>query len=156
MYSIKEAFVSDASFLTQIALKSKSVWGYPQQWLDLWRDELTIDESYINNNHVYCVVNDDNVIGFYALVNKDENVIELDHFWLLPDYTGMGFGRKMLAHAKMNCNRMGFERIMLVSDPNAVDFYLHMGGEIIDYREYLFQKDIRRLPIILFSIKSNN
>jgi len=39
---IKKPKPEDAEELTKVAIASKKHWGYPDRWLDLWKDELTM------------------------------------------------------------------------------------------------------------------
>ena len=150
---IKEAEIGDSDRLTEIALLSKRYWQYPERWLDLWREELAVSTHYINDNHVYKALEEQEIVGFYALrIFKDE-IIELDHLWVIPSQIGKGVGRALCTHAKNWSLQMGFHTLKVVTDPNAVDFYLRMGGEVISSKDYQIDGITRKLPILLFKIQ---
>ena len=44
---IRRAAIEDAGELTRVAHESKSHWGYPRRWIELWRDDLTITPEFI-------------------------------------------------------------------------------------------------------------
>jgi hypothetical protein len=50
---IRRAATADASELSTIAFAAKRYWGYPEAWIDLWADQLTIDDGYIEANRVF-------------------------------------------------------------------------------------------------------
>jgi hypothetical protein len=43
----------EAPELTAIAFAAKRHWGYPEAWIDLWTDELTVDGRYVEENWVF-------------------------------------------------------------------------------------------------------
>ena len=119
---IKEAEMGDSDRLTQIALHSKRYWQYPERWIDLWRDELKVTRQYIDDNHVFKALKEQEIVGFYALRIFEDEIIELDILWVIPSQIGQGIGRALCEHAKKRSMRMGFYIMKVVSDPNAVDF----------------------------------
>jgi hypothetical protein len=40
--AIRRAQVDEAGLLSDLAFRSKAHWGYPPDWLELWRPELTV------------------------------------------------------------------------------------------------------------------
>ena len=40
----------DAEELTKVLIASKKHWGYPDEWFDLWKDELSITPEDINQS----------------------------------------------------------------------------------------------------------
>jgi hypothetical protein len=53
--SIRTACASEAEDLTMIAFAAKRHWNYPEKWIELWAEELTIDGRYIEHNTVFVV-----------------------------------------------------------------------------------------------------
>ena len=55
---IQRGAAEDAAALTALALRSKAHWGYPQEWLAIWKPELTLSPADIDGMHVqvalYC------------------------------------------------------------------------------------------------------
>jgi hypothetical protein len=45
---IRRAEGPEASELTAVAFAAKRHWGYPEAWIDLWADELTVDASVLS------------------------------------------------------------------------------------------------------------
>jgi len=86
---IVRAKPDDAAVLTEIALAAKRHWGYPEKWIEGWRDLLTVRPEFIANNETYAAVLDDRIVGFYALGFKNDRM-DLLHMWVLPAAMGRG------------------------------------------------------------------
>lgn len=141
----RNANPEEAARLTEIALAAKRHWGYPESWLEAWREDLTITPEFIKSNDVFVAVERDALIGFYALVTS-ESVTELDHLWVLPERIGKGIGRQLLNHALGRAEAIGARRIEIVSDPNAEGFYRKAGATKIGEVVSTIEGQERRLP----------
>ncbi len=134
MLTIRHAEPEQAAGLTEIAFAAKRHWGYPESWIESWREDLTITSEFIERHEVYAAIEHDALAGFYALVTS-EGKTELDHLWVLPELIGKGIGRQLLNHALDRAASVGVTVIEIVSDPNAEGFYLKAGaakiGEVI-------------------------
>jgi hypothetical protein len=60
--------VGDSEVLTQISFASKRKWNYPEEYFEIWKDELAITSFYIQNNNVYIGECEGQVIGYFYLV----------------------------------------------------------------------------------------
>ena len=63
---IREALLSEANELSELALQSKATWDYSEEFIIACKEDLTITEEYINNNFVYVFENDNTKIGFFS------------------------------------------------------------------------------------------
>ena len=77
MINIRSALVDEAEKLTKIAFASKRHWPYPEAWIELWFEELTISKEYIQLNAVFCASVANEVAGWYALCRPGTG-LELD------------------------------------------------------------------------------
>jgi GNAT superfamily N-acetyltransferase len=126
---IRRAAAAEAEALTALAQAAKRHWGYPESWLDAWREALTITSDYVNANIINCAVDGhDRVIGFYALERNGAG-LWLQHLWLEPALIGSGMGRRLFQHAVQVARNVGATELLIEADPNAEGFYLHMGAE---------------------------
>lgn len=123
----RRAKPDDAEALTVLAHQSKQHWGYSDEFMALWRSELTLRPAFIETNHVVVLENDGRAVGVYALSFEDDEC-ELEHFWIHPDAMGQGLGREMLGCAIQRARSEGAHSIKIVSDPNAAGFYSRMGA----------------------------
>ncbi|WP_438977996.1 GNAT family N-acetyltransferase, partial [Polaribacter sp.] len=96
---IVKANISDASLLSEIAMISKSFWGYTKQQLDSWVDDLTVSEKLILETHTFNFLVEDKIVGFYILNQPQNNNCELEMLFVLPNFIGKGIGKQLLQHA---------------------------------------------------------
>lgn len=125
--AIRRARPREAERLTRIALAAKRYWGYPDTWLERWRDALTITPQYIRRHHVYVAEESSERLGFFALVCGDDRAL-LEHLWVDPASIGRGVGRELFAFAIQLARTQGITRVLIEADPNAEGFYARMGA----------------------------
>src|SRR3989442_828333 len=102
--AIRRARPSDAAALTRIAHAAKRHWRYPEEWIALWREALTVTPWVVERTPVYCAEEGGAVVGFYALSGRAP-VMELEHCWVLPTRIGRGIGARLLEHAAWAARR---------------------------------------------------
>lgn len=120
---IRRAQESDAAELTRIAHEAKRHWGYPERWIELWRDDLTLSPEFVKGNEVYLVEEGGEALGFYGLAAGS-----LEHLWIRPAAMGKGLGRLLFEHARAVAAAAGLSVLQIDADPNAEAFYLNMGA----------------------------
>jgi len=130
---IAKSHPHDAPALTAIAHEAKRSWGYPEAWIRTWRDDLTLDQAYIQSHLVYAIRDHDRLLGFYSLIPLDsmEEGWELDHLWLIAATRGQGLGRALFEHAVAQARLAGARRLRILSDPHAEGFYQRMGAQTV-------------------------
>src|SRR5258708_2775424 len=127
---ILRASPEDAATLTDIAFAAKRHWGYPEEWIENWRDALTITPEFIASHEAYLARIEDRAVGFYAFVAPEGNDrVALQHLWVSPEMMGQGIGRSLFRHAVERAGELGFQKLEIESDPNAEGFYLRMGAK---------------------------
>jgi GNAT superfamily N-acetyltransferase len=126
---LEKANSNDNEILTEITKKSKAYWGYSEEQLLNWSDNLTITKDYIENNHTYKALNDDKIIGYYSYIidGEEKKKVILDNLFILPEYIGKGFGKYLINDFLNRMRIEKFEKIILDSEPNAEDFYTKIG-----------------------------
>jgi predicted N-acetyltransferase YhbS len=154
-FSIRDANPDEADFLTELALRSKAVWGYPQDFLDSCRPELTVDRNRIDSDDYQCVVAVDRglILGYYTLELVSEDEYELAALFVEPAYIGTGIGRSLIRHAIQALAEQHAKRMIIQGDPNASQFYIAAGARQVGYRE---SESIpgRRLPLFAIDLGS--
>jgi GNAT superfamily N-acetyltransferase len=151
MFEVIRAAPSDADALTRIAHAAKRHWGYPERWIALWRNDLTVTSDFISGNEVFVAKSGEELIGFYALAFDDDKA-ELEHLWVRPDHIGCGAGRKLFEHARSRAASMGVAVMEISSDPNAEGFYLKMGARRVGEVVSEIEGSRRALPRLVFDI----
>ena len=124
---IRRAYPADAEALTALAHAAKRHWGYPEEWIALWRRDLTFAPEFIERHPVHCAVEGDALVGVYALLFAGADC-ELEHFWIAPARMGKGVGRALFEDAVERCRAIGAQRLWITADPNAEGFYQRMGA----------------------------
>lgn len=127
---IRRALTAEADTLSEIARTAKKHWGYPDHWIQHWRDDLTISPDYLGLNPVYVAEDDGKLVGFYALVVVQDKAV-LDHLWVTPEHIGSGVGKQLFLHAMQDAAKRNVTAVEISSDPHAEGFYQKMGAHRI-------------------------
>ena len=141
----------DAEALTRIAFAAKRFWGYPESWIQHWRDSLTITPEFVRNNGVYVAVSGGEPCAFYALTAAGGE-LELEHLWVSPAWIGSGVGRLLFEHAMRQAARQGANAVAIEADPNAEGFYLRMGARRVGEIVYEIEGRERKLPLLIVEL----
>ncbi len=139
---LRPAETEESTLLTEISLASKMYWPYPDEYMQIWKDELTITPQYIEENEVYICSVEDSIAGYYSLVELDSSRqvdditlapgLWLDHMFIKPDLIGKGIGREMFSHCILTCLKKHHSLIRLLADPHSGMFYIKMGCRYIE------------------------
>ena len=144
---IIRAIPSQSEILTQITFAAKRHWGYPERWIQIWSNILTVSTEFIEENETYVAQVRDEPVGFYA-ISIEENKASLEHMWVLSEYMGQGIGAKLFDHALSRCKELGVRALEIESDPNAQGFYEHMGAKRVGQSASELDGQTRILPIL--------
>ena len=150
---IQKADPSQYEALTQIARISKKHWGYPDEWIDLWKEDLTITHDYIENHEVYIITENSSIVGFCSISRDPENP-EVLHCWILPDCMGKGFGQKLLTHALQDNLKPATKTFTVISDTNDLGFYQKFGFKTIEFVDS--SPGNRKLPLMVVEKENLN
>src|SRR6266545_7843579 len=96
---IRRAQPHEAEMLTAIAYAAKRHWGYAEEWIQRWRDDLTITPEFISTDEVFVAEIDGEIVGCCALIVTG-SMAEIEHMWIRPEHMRCGVGRTLFAHAK--------------------------------------------------------
>jgi len=127
---VRGARKDEGLILSDLALRSKAVWGYDEAFLEACRKELTVTGEYIQSSEVFVIEPSDTIVGFYALFGEVPNA-RLDFLYVDPGSTGQGLGRMLWEHAICHARNLGYHSFTIDGDPRAEPFYLRMGAERI-------------------------
>ncbi len=150
---IRRAEPADADALSRVAFAAKGHWGYPEEWMERWRESLTISAEFVKESEVYAVFGEGEPVGFYALVEEGPKM-ELEHLWVLPERMGLGLGRALFDHAVRRAAGLGAEVLGIEADPNAEGFYRRMGARRVGEIVYNLDGRERVLPLLAVEIRS--
>ncbi len=145
--TIRRARPDEADRLTALALAAKQHWGYPDHWIEAWRDDLTFTPAFVAAHPVYVAVDEEDIpVACYALVPSGGPEIQLEHVWVHPLRIGQGLGRRLFDHAAQTAAALRGEALLIDSDPNAEAFYRRMGAERVGALRADMDGQHRELP----------
>lgn len=146
MLKFRNAQLQDLPSLNRISIASKKYWGYPEEWIDHWMPDLIISEEDIARHLLQIAQIGDLIIGFFCM-SEEAEYYEIKHLWILPEFIGKGFGRKLLNYSLGLLSDVN-KPIQVVSDPNAEEFYKKLGfktiGKIESYPPGRFLSVLRK------------
>jgi predicted N-acetyltransferase YhbS len=128
-YSVRRARPSEADELTQLARGAKASWGYPADWLDSWREELTITADYVMRHQVFVADTGDGLAGVAALERVGGEAV-LEHVWVAAGRQRQGIGEALVRHVLAVAREAGDRIVRVTSDPQALGFYERLGGRV--------------------------
>lgn len=144
---IVRAMPAEAGELRRISHAAKAHWGYSAAALEEWRENLMVTPAFIAANEVFKAIAGEKTIGFHALRQADGRW-SLEHLWVLPDWIGDGAGAALFRHAVARAAELGITRLIIESDPNAEEFYLHMGARRVGTLHTEMEGKSRELPLL--------
>jgi N-acetylglutamate synthase-like GNAT family acetyltransferase len=148
---IRRAQPEEAAALTEIAHAAKRHWGYPENWIEYWKDDLTITADFIANNEMYVAIIDEKIVGCCALVMRD-SLAELEHMWIRPGHMGNGVGRALFNQIVERAAIHNAKVVELSADPNAEGFYQRMGATRIGEVRSAIEGQPRVLPRMRYAL----
>ena len=152
---IERCTAEQADELTTVAHASKRHWGYPEHYITEWRESLTVAPAMIREHDVWSCRMGEDLAGFYVLMDTGGRM-ELEHFWVLPEFIGHGIGRYLFEHAVGLARDAGANAIDITSDPNAEAFYEHLGACRVDRVLAPVDGTTRYLPRMEFQVPSSS
>lgn len=129
---IRQARRDELDALSALALRSKAVWGYSEQFMESCRDELTVTEDEVDE--VFVLEAPSGPIGFYSLQPVSTTRVELGYLFVEPGELRRGHGRRLMADAIARARAGGYETLVIQGDPHAVEFYLAVGARQVGAR----------------------
>ncbi|MEO6176704.1 MAG: GNAT family N-acetyltransferase [Flavobacterium circumlabens] len=125
--NIEKAIPEDNIRLTEITKKSKAYWGYSDEQILSWSNNLTVTMLYIENNPVFKLIDKDEIVGYYSYIRQENQQVKLDNLFILPEYIGKGFGTYLMNDFLERMRIEKYQKIILDSEPNAEKFYGKIG-----------------------------
>lgn len=164
--SILRARVEHGPALTALAHRAKRHWGYPEAWIEAWRDDLEIGPRLLDDEEVWMVLAEgpgptapgptapgaDEPLACMALVAIDGPLFGVEHMWVDPAAHGRGLGRRLFAHAAERARERGARELEILSDPNAAGFYRRLGCVDVGERTSPLFGQPRTLPVLRYRL----
>ena len=138
--TIRPARPGEEPLLSDLAVRSKGVWGHDEAFLARARVELTLHPGDLGRLIVRVAERDGMVVGFSAV---DVGEQELTLLFVDPPAIGSGVGGALLRDALAHS---GLPELLIESDPDAEPFYLRAGAVRIGTR--VSPSTGRELPLL--------
>lgn len=161
--NILQALPHDANALTKVAFQAKKHWPYPDAYFKIWKTELTLTEAYIQDQIVYKVIYNENILGFYSIVYNKQDFFSgdvfvqegfwLDHIFVLPEFHNMGIGRRLIKHAMLLSKKKDIQKLRIFVDPYAQGFYEKIGAICINFSKSSIPN--RQIPVYCLKINTD-
>lgn len=135
--TLRRAKPGEAGALSELALRSKAHWGYPEDFMAACRDELTLTERDLERAPTFVAEAAGERVGFYALERLSASEVELAFLFVEPRAIGRGHGRALIEHAKGRARALGYTTMVIQGDPHAERFYRAAGGRRVGEQESL-------------------
>jgi GNAT superfamily N-acetyltransferase len=98
--------------------------------------ELSVDQ--IKNGGVFVAEVAGSVIGFAAILPRDDGDSELDALFVEPSAWRQGIGRALVEHCASAAKAKGAKSLHVMGNPHAEKFYVVCGFEILGTRQMRF------------------
>jgi|SRR5690554_1431139 len=129
------ATAEDAEELSAVAIRSKRHWGYSKEAMELWNQNLTITEDFLNSHTVIKATLEGEIVGFFALEDI-QSVTRIAQYWIDTPYMRKGYGTVMYNYLRDYLRQRNVEKVTLVLDPNGMSFFENKGAKILDKIEH--------------------
>uniref|UniRef100_UPI0040477E4A GNAT family N-acetyltransferase n=1 Tax=Roseivirga sp. TaxID=1964215 RepID=UPI0040477E4A len=140
---IEKAKVEDLATLNRIIWEAKIHWGYPDEWMEMWRDELTLQPSDLALQQIY-VIKSTAILGLCA-IKEEADHYEISHLWIDPQQMKKGLGKQLLK-TSIALTALNHKPILVEADPNAEAFYQSLS--FTTYGKKASQIEGRFLPLM--------
>lgn len=149
-YQLTEATNNDINQINNLLRQSKAHWGYDEIFLDKFIEKFGITSAYLQSHSIRLLLVDAVLAGFYNFSLHENGELELDNFFLHPDYMGKGWGKKLWELCCEDAKKLGKTEFIIWSEPNAEKFYQRMGCIKIGERKSPMMPD-RHPPIMKYT-----
>ena len=130
MIFLRPPIESELAALSDLALRSKAVWGYDEAFMAACVEELTLTAQDLGETHLQLAEDAAGVVGFVQ-VEIDGDLADLLKLFIEPTRLRTGAGRILFDWATETARAQGAQRMTIEADPDAAPFYRRMGARDI-------------------------
>ena len=112
-YLIRRATPAEASFVSDLALRSTPYWGYSADFMLACQSELTFVATYLTSHPTFVIEVEERIVGFYSLKPMSDDEVELQALFVEPASIGHGYGRALMTHAKRQAKALGYQWLII-------------------------------------------
>jgi N-acetylglutamate synthase-like GNAT family acetyltransferase len=107
------------------------------------RDAIELPLVQIEAGGVFVAETEEGVVGFAAILPRDDGDAELDALFVEPDSWRRGIGRILVNHCCVAAKANGAKSLHVIGNPHAEAFYLSCGFVMRGVTEMRFGKGFR-------------
>jgi GNAT superfamily N-acetyltransferase len=127
---IRQGTKADFERLRAIAVEAKAHWGYDRALVEEWAQGGDFEPESLRARLLYVAEVEGAPVGWAALIPRGE-VGWLEDLWIDPAWIGQGLGRALFEHVAAEARARGARRLEWEAEPNAQQFYEHLGAAYI-------------------------
>jgi len=131
----EQATATDCRDLSDLAIRSKRHWGYSKEAMELWNENLTLTEDYLNSHTVIKAMLEEDPVGFFSL-EEIKPTTRIAHFWIDTPYLRKGYGSFLFRYMMKFLYDRNVEKATLVIDPNSQKFFEKKGAKVVNKIEH--------------------
>ena len=132
---IRHARQDEVDALTNLAYISKAYWGYPKEYLEAWRDELSVTPEIIANSISLVAELNGKVAGFWCRSIVESKDSSHGLLFVHPRHIRKGVGRLLFDALKKEAIKRGLKYFTFETDAYAAGFYIKMGAVQVGEKE---------------------
>jgi GNAT superfamily N-acetyltransferase len=128
-------------FIVQNTIKRSYMKFYPKEAIDYFLELHSIRnmKKDIPKGHTFVLESGNEVLATGSIVEN-----EIKRVFVLPEYQGRGFGKKIMAKLEEIALNEGFNKVKLCASLPSKDFYLSLDYEIVQFN-YIEVKNNKKL-----------
>ena len=124
---LRQAKPEEHEALSRLCMRSKATWGYDDAFMDMCREELTLNETDCASPNIIVAEHAGKLVGM-AEISVDSDGCFLEKLFVEPDQQGGGAGRALFDWSVERAGALGQREIIIEADPGAEGFYERCGA----------------------------
>jgi N-acetylglutamate synthase-like GNAT family acetyltransferase len=111
-------------------------------------DAIEVPREQLELGSVIVAEAGETILGFAAVVRREDGDAELDALFVEPSFWKRGIGRQLVMHCLVLAESLGAESLHVVGNPHAEGFYAACGFDIVGTAATRFGSGLlMRLPV---------
>ena len=94
-------------------------------------DAIDLPAEQIAAGSVFVLEQDGAIVGFSAILSREDGDTELDALFVEPQIQRQGIGRKLIEHCAAVARSTGSSALHVIGNAHAKEFYLSCGFEVL-------------------------
>ena len=135
---IRRAIVSEQKELEALQLRASLTNAGDRDPVLAHPDAIELPAQQIAEGNVFVSERNGAIVGFAALLPREDGQVELDALFVDPTTRRCGIGRSLVEHCIQIVRARGSGALCVVGNPHAYDFYTACGFDVLGTTETRF------------------